>query len=171
MTITITKRLLPFTTIRQWLLMVTLLVCSATALAIEVGDTLVIDKLVTIDGQTLDRDALEDKHLVVQVWATWCPYCHRQNLNLIELAKRTEGMPLKIIALSVDRDPNDVRDYAKDHGINFTMAMMTPALDEAIGKRKGVPELYVVDPNGTVVQKDWGQMVDLDVFDLADYAQ
>jgi len=58
-----------------------------------------------------------------------------------------------IIALSVDRDADVVRAYAKDHGINFTVAMMTPALDEAIGKRRGVPELYVVDPNGLVVQK------------------
>ena len=171
MTITVFKRLLPLATMRKWALLAALLVCSPTAFAIEVGDTLIIDQLVTIDGQTIDRSALKDKHLVVQVWATWCPYCHRQNMNLIELADRTEGLPLKIIALSVDRDADDVRAYAKDHGINFTMAMMTPALDNAIGKRRGVPELYVVDPSGTVVQKDWGQMVDLDVFDLADYAK
>jgi hypothetical protein len=49
--------------------------------------------------------------------------------------------------------------------------MMTPALDKAIGKRKGVPELYVVDPSGKVVQKDWGEMIDLDVYDLADYTK
>ena len=171
MTITVFKRLLPLATMRKWALLAALLVCSPTAFAIEVGDTLIIDQLVTIDGETIDRSVLKDKHLVVQVWATWCPYCHRQNMNLIELANRTEDLPLKIIALSVDRDADDVRAYAKDHGINFTMAMMTPALDETIGKRRGVPELYVVDPSGTVVQKDWGQMVDLDVFDLADYAK
>lgn len=171
MTLTAFKRLLPLSTIKQWVLLAVLLVCTPASFAIDVGDTLVIDKLVTIDGQTIDQSALKDKHLVVQVWATWCPYCHRQNINLIELANRTEELPLMIIALSVDRDADVVRAYAKDHGINFNVAMMTPALDEAIGKRRGVPELYVVDPNGLVVQKDWGQMVDLDVFDLADYAK
>lgn len=155
----------------QCLLFVLAILLATSSLAIEVGDELFIDNLQTIDGRTLGRDEFQDKHLVVQVWATWCPYCHRQNANLIELAKRTQNKPLLIIGLSVDKDPDTVRDYAKKHDINFPLAMMTPELDKTIGKRRGVPEVYVLDPNGKVVQKDWGQMVDLDVFDLADYAQ
>jgi hypothetical protein len=48
--------------------------------------------------------------------------------------------------------------------------MMTPELSKAIGKRRGVPELYVINPQGRVIQKDFGLMVDLDFFDLARYA-
>jgi hypothetical protein len=40
-----------------------------------------------------------------------------------------------------------------------------------IGKRRGIPELYVIDPAGIVVQKDFGQMVDADVADLARYSK
>jgi thiol-disulfide isomerase/thioredoxin len=155
--------------VAQWFLILTLSALSSVAAALEVGDSLIIDNLETIDGQVLTRESLKGKYLVVQVWATWCPYCHRQNLNLIELANRTKGKPLEIIALSVDRNPALVPPYALKHGLNFPVAMMTPALDKAIGKRKGVPELYVVDPTGKVVQKDWGEMIDLDVYDLADY--
>lgn len=158
-------------TISQWFLVFTLSALSSVAAAIEVGDSLIIDHLETIDGQVLTRESLEGKYLVVQVWATWCPYCHRQNLNLIELANRTKGKPLEIIALSVDRNPALVPPYALKHGLNFPVAMMTPALNKAIGKRKGVPELYVVDPKGKVVQKDWGEMIDLDVYDLAEYVK
>jgi peroxiredoxin len=139
--------------------------------AIEVGDTLIIDNLTTIDGQTITRESLAGKHVVVQVWATWCPYCHRQNMNLIELANQTQGMPLQIVALSIDRKPEAVPPYVEKHGLNFPVAMMTPELDRAIGKRQGVPELYVIDPSGKVVQKDYGEMIDLDIYDLADYAK
>ncbi|UOD49670.1 TlpA disulfide reductase family protein [Orrella daihaiensis] len=142
-----------------------------SAHAIEVGDTLIIDNLKTIDGQTITRESLAGKHVIVQVWATWCPFCHRQNINLIELANKTEGMPMQIIALSIDRKPADVPPYVEKHGLNFPVAMMTPELDKAIGKRQGIPELYVVDPSGKVVQKDYGEMIDLDVWDLADYAK
>jgi len=155
----------------QWFLLFSITALSSVATAIEVGDSLIIDHLETIDGQVLTRESLKDKYLVVQVWATWCPYCHRQNLNLIELANRTKGKPLEIIALSVDRNPALVPPYALKHGLNFPVAMMTPALNKAIGKRRGVPELYVVDPTGKVVQKDWGEMIDLDVYDLADYVK
>jgi len=155
----------------QWFLLFSITALSGVATAIEVGDSLIIDHLETIDGQVLTRESLKDKYLVVQVWATWCPYCHRQNLNLIELANRTKGKPLEIIALSVDRNPALLPPYALKHGLNFPVAMMTPALNKAIGKRRGVPELYVVDPTGKVVQKDWGEMIDLDVYDLADYVK
>lgn len=141
------------------------------ARALDVGDTLKIDSLVTIDGQTLASNELEGKYLVVQVWATWCPFCHRQNMNLIELTKQTANQDLKIIALSIDKDPADVVSYAKSHDINFTLAMMTPELDKAIGKRRGIPELYVLDPSGKVLKKGYGQMVDLDIFDLAEYGR
>ncbi len=157
--------------VARWFLLFTLTALSGIAAAIEVGDSLIIDNLETIDGQVITREGLKDKYLVIQVWATWCPYCHRQNLNLIELANRTKGKPLAIIALSVDRKPALVPPYALKHGLNFPVAMMTPALDKAIGKRKGVPELYVVDPTGKVVQKDWGEMIDLDVYDLAEYVK
>jgi thiol-disulfide isomerase/thioredoxin len=147
------------------------LAISTNAHAIKEGDTLNIDSLTTIDGQTLTKQDLAGKYLVVQVWATWCPYCHRQNINLIELVKRTEGMPMQVIGLSIDRKPEAVPPYVKKHDLNFPVAMMTPELDKAIGKRLGIPELYVVDPSGTVVEIGYGEMIDLDIWDLVDYVK
>jgi hypothetical protein len=49
--------------------------------------------------------------------------------------------------------------------------MMTPQLSQAIGKRRGVPELYILDKRGVVIQKDYGLMIDLDFFELSKYAQ
>jgi hypothetical protein len=48
---------------------------------------------------------------------------------------------------------------------------MTPELAKAIGRRRGVPELYVVNPQGQVIQKDFGLMVELDLIELARYAK
>ena len=137
------------------------------AQALGVGDHIKIGQLVTVDGQQLTASDLTGKYLVVQVWATWCPYCHRQNANLKELVRRTQGGHLQVIGLSVDKKEETVQNYVKKNEINFPVAMMSPELDRAIGKRRGIPEIYVIDPSGRVIQKDVGQMVDLDVFDLA----
>jgi len=142
-----------------------------SAQAIEVGDTLVVDNLTTIDGRTITKESLAGKHVIVQVWATWCPFCHRQNINLVELVNRAQGLPIEVIALSIDRKPEAVPPYVKKHELNFPVALMTPELERAIGKRRGIPELYVVDPSGKVVQKDYGEMIDLDVWDLIDYVK
>lgn len=139
----------------------------AHAHALGVGDYLKIDKVASIDGQPIAASELKGKYLVVQVWATWCPYCHRQNANLKELVRRTQGGKLQVIGLSIDKNIETVQQYVKKNEINFPVAMMTPELDRAIGKRRGIPELYVIDPTGRVIQKDVGQMVDLDIYELA----
>lgn len=135
--------------------------------ALNVGDHLKIDSLTMIDGQQLSAAQLKGKYLVVQVWATWCPYCHLQNANLKELVRKTQGGNLEVIGLSIDKRIETVQKYAKNNDINFNLAMMTPELERMFGKRRGIPELYVIDPSGRVLQKDVGQMVDLDVFELA----
>lgn len=135
--------------------------------ALGVGDYIKFDKFVTVEGRQFTSSDLKGKYLVVQVWATWCPYCHRQNINLKELVRRTQGGNLLVMTLSVDKKQETVQNYVKNNEINFPVAMMTPDLDRAIGKRRGIPELYVIDPSGRVLQKDVGQMVDLDIFELA----
>ncbi len=59
--------------------------------ALGVGDYIKFDKFVTVEGRQFTSSDLKGKYLVVQVWATWCPYCHRQNANLKELVRRTQG--------------------------------------------------------------------------------
>jgi hypothetical protein len=48
---------------------------------------------------------------------------------------------------------------------------MDAKLSAAIGKRRGVPELYILDRQGRVIQKDYGLMVDADFFELAKYSK
>ena len=146
---------------------ISLFISIQSAWGLSVGEHLNLDKLVTVEGRILAAPDLKGKYLVVQVWATWCPYCHRQNANLKELVRRTQGGNLQVIGLSVDKKEETVQSYVKKNEINFPVAMMTPELDRAIGKRRGIPELYVIDPSGRVLQKDVGQMVDLDIYELA----
>ena len=137
-----------------------------SAQALNVGDTLKLGAITLIDGKVLTPADLAGKHVVLQVWASWCPYCHRQNQNLMQLVRDTKGGKLIVIGVSIDKDPKAAAQYVQKHGLNFPIAMMTPELDRAIGKRKGIPELYVLDPQGKVLQKDTGEMIDLDVFEL-----
>jgi peroxiredoxin len=141
------------------------------AKALEVGDTLNIHPVQTLDGQTLSQEALKDKYLVIQIWASWCPYCHNQNLNLKKLVDETKGSQIQVVGLSIDKTLSAAEDYAKKHSLNFPVGMMPAELSAKIGKLRGIPTLYVIDPQGKVVQKDVGEMVDLDVFELNRYGK
>jgi thiol-disulfide isomerase/thioredoxin len=139
--------------------------------AVEVGDQLLLGAVTTIHGQVINQSDWNQKNTLVEVWATWCPFCRKQNVHLDQLLKKIPPNSLNVLTISVDKNEADVIGYMKKNNYDFPVAMMTPQLSQAIGKRKGVPEVYVLDKRGVVIQKDYGLMVDLDFFELSKYAQ
>ena len=146
-------------------------VLSSQVNAIEVGDHLPLGKLQSIQGESLGPEQWTKRNTIVQVWATWCSYCRTQNKYLEQLREKVLAEQLNIVTISVDRRAESVKDYMERNQYTFPVVMMTPELSKAIGKRRGVPEIYVINPQGRVIQKDYGLMVDLDFFDLARYAK
>ena len=144
---------------------------SSQATAIEVGDQLPLGQIQSIQGETFTPEQWAKRNTVVQVWATWCSYCRTQNKYLQQLRQKVPAEQLNIVTISIDRRAESAKDYMEKNQYTFPVVMMTPELSKAIGKRRGVPELYVINPQGRVIQKDYGLMVDLDFFDLARYAK
>jgi thiol-disulfide isomerase/thioredoxin len=139
--------------------------------AIEVGDYLPLGQIQSIQGETFTPEHWAKRNTIVQVWATWCSYCRTQNKYIQQLRQKIPADQLNIVTISIDRRVEPVKDYIERNQYTFPVVMMTPELAKAIGKRRGVPELYVVNPQGRVIQKDFGLMVDLDLMDLARYAK
>jgi thiol-disulfide isomerase/thioredoxin len=155
----------------RWLLAFSLAGAAAGAAALEVGDTERLPDVRTLDGRTLGAAALAGKPLVVEYWASWCPFCAMQNPRLQKLHERTRGTPLEVLTISIDKDPREAADYMKKRGYTFPATMDSPALQAVFGKRKGLPELYVIDARGRVVQKEVGEMLEDDVAALERYAR
>jgi thiol-disulfide isomerase/thioredoxin len=147
------------------------LLASAPALALEVGDTVHLPAVQLLDGRTIPAGGFAGKPVVVEIWASWCPYCALQNPRLQQLYARTHASGLQMLAISIDKHPSDATAYLKKHGYTFPATMDSPALREALGKRRGLPELYVIDAKGRVVQKEVGEMLEDDVAALDRYAR
>ena len=139
--------------------------------AIEVGDSLTIREIKTLDQSILPPSYWQDKFILVQVWASWCPYCQKQNINLQSLAEQTKNSNLRILAISIDQNPKNAIEYQKKYNYQFPMAMMTESLAKEIGKRRGIPETYLINPQGKVIQKNFGLMVDAEFFEYQKFSQ
>lgn len=146
------------------------MLASAPARAVEVGDTVTLPSLTLLDGKTLPASAFKDRTVIVEYWASWCPFCAQQNPHVQKLFDATRGKPIQIVTLSIDKKPTDAVDYIKAHGYTFPAGMETDAWQAALGKRRGLPELYVIGRNGKVLRKEVGEMFGEDVAALADYA-
>lgn len=139
--------------------------------ALEVGDTVRLPDVQLLDGRTVPASRWAGKPVVVEVWASWCPFCALQNPRLQKLHDATRGTPLQVLTISIDKDPREAAAYMKTRGYTFPAAMDSAALRQAIGPRKGLPELYVIDARGKVVQKEVGEMLEDDVAALARHAR
>ena len=147
----------------------TLLLSQANA--IEVGDYLPLGQIQSIQGESFGPDQWSKRNTIVQIWATWCSYCRTQNKYLQQLRQKVPAEQLNIVTISIDRRVEPVIDYMEKNQYTFSVVMMAPELAKAIGRRRGVPELYVVNPQGQVIQKDFGLMVELDLIELSKYAK
>lgn len=146
------------------------MLAGAPAHAVEVGDTVTLPSLTLLDGKTLPASAFRDRTVIVEYWASWCPFCAQQNPHVQRLYEATHGKPIQIVTLSIDKTPKEAADYIRTHGYTFPAGMESDAWRAALGKRRGLPELYVIGRNGRVLRKEVGEMFGEDVAALADYA-
>jgi thiol-disulfide isomerase/thioredoxin len=137
--------------------------------AAKVGDRVAWRDVVLLDGTTIPARLLADgPPVVVERWASWCPFCKRQNPHLQKLADAHRGS-LTVLALSIDKDPAKARAYLKEHGYTFAAAMAGADAERWFGKLEGLPEIYVVD-RGRIVFREIGEMFPEDVAALGRYA-
>lgn len=141
-----------------------------TAQGVEVGDVVTMPDVQLLDGTRVPGSAWRGHPVIIETWASWCPFCALQNPRLQKLADATRGTDLRILTISIDANPQLAKDYVAKRNFTFPVAMETDALCAATGPRKGLPELLVLDANGRVVRKEVGEMLEDDVADLAQYA-
>jgi thiol-disulfide isomerase/thioredoxin len=109
-----------------------------------------------LDGNPVSTAAWKGKVVFINFWATWCPPCRAEIPVLIDLANRYKDR-LQVVGVSVDDgDPADVKKFAKQAGINYPIVMADRAIVEEYGGVAALPTLFVVNPDGNVVQKHEG---------------
>lgn len=64
---------------------------------------------VDAQGATKRIGDFRGKVTVVNLWATWCAPCVVEMPTLAKLAKEYEGQPVEVVAISIDRPPDEAK--------------------------------------------------------------
>ncbi len=110
------------------------------------------------DGQLLSSESFRGKVVLINLWATWCPYCRKEMpaIQAFWLAHRAEGF--EVLAVSVDDPPEKVVEYMKAAGYGFTAASMDQTVLNTFGGVSTVPTSFIVDRQGVIRHKIAGQL-------------
>ncbi|MGZ9030847.1 MAG: TlpA disulfide reductase family protein [Burkholderiaceae bacterium] len=109
-----------------------------------------------VDGGVLKASELAGQTVVVEFWASWCPFCARQNPHIEKLHRTQGGKGLVVLTFTLDRTDEAAREYLKKHGYTFAAARSTKEIESWFGGRRALPEVYVVDPSGRIVFREAG---------------
>ncbi|HLG98812.1 MAG TPA: TlpA disulfide reductase family protein [Bryobacteraceae bacterium] len=120
---------------------------------VAVGDSAPNFTITTADGKKVSPADFRGKVLVLNFWASWCPPCVQEAPSLNEFAKTLAPSGVVVLAVSVDKNEQQYRDFLKKFQVSFLTAR-DPAQDSTY--RYGTyqfPESYIIDRNGKVVRK------------------
>ena len=123
-----------------------------------------------VDGSVLRGAELQKQTVVVQMWASWCPFCMRQNPHIQKLHEASGGKGLQVLTFTLDRTPEAAREYMGKRGYTFPAAIAGDEVEGWFGKRRTLPVVYVVEPSGRVVFREDGEMFSEDIAALLRFA-
>jgi thiol-disulfide isomerase/thioredoxin len=135
----------------------------------EVGSVVAWRDVTLLDGRTLKAAELNGNAVVVQIWASWCPFCGAQNPHVQKLHDAYSNRGLTVLAFSIDRTEQAAKEYLAKRGYTFNVAMRSADMDRWFG-HPAVPKTYVVDAKGKIVFVHRGEMFPEDIAALSRFA-
>ena len=108
----------------------------------------------TLEGKPLRFTELRNRPLIVDFWATWCGPCRASMPHLSSMQSRYEKQGLTVIGMSVDDGgPQNVRKFANQLGVKFTLAMANDEILDAYGPIRSIPTTFFINRKGDIVRR------------------
>jgi len=131
------------------------------------GEVVQLPPLTLLDGSTFDPAVLKGKVVVLEFWATWCPFCAKQNPHVEALHRAHQARGLEVLAVSIDKTAKAAADYMRTKGYSFRAGMVNPAYERIYRLRRGLPQVYVIGRDSRIARIDMGEMFEEDIRDIA----
>ena len=105
------------------------------------------------EGQSLTPAKLSGRPVLVNFFASWCAGCQVEHPLLMEMAKQG----VEIVGMDYKDEPDAARQWLRRHGNPYRQVAIDregkAGLDWGV---YGVPETYVLAPDGTILFKQIG---------------
>ncbi len=111
--------------------------------------------LADMDGKEVNLADFKGRPLVVNFWATWCGPCKVEVPWFVEFAEKYRDQNLAIVGVSVDDTPEQIREFAQQQGVNYTMLVGQGRDDVAreYDALMAIPVTWLIRADGTVHAK------------------
>lgn len=103
-----------------------------------------------ISGNAVHLSSFQGKAVLLNFWATWCPYCRQERSHLNSLYTEYKERELVILSVAIDRSVPAVKKYLKKVPSEFAI-LTDPESNVALKYNVvGLPTSFLIDRGGTV---------------------
>lgn len=120
-------------------------------------------------GDRVSVADLEGRIVVLNFWASWCEPCEAEAPILEGIARgyRERGENVVVLGVDVQDAASSATAFMERHGMTYATLRDGGSSTERRWETTGVPETFIIDPEGHVALKKTGQLVHPDELTVA----
>lgn len=131
----------------------------------DVDDNVKKDQMVDFkwdeNGKEMKLSDYKGKVILLNFWATWCPPCRKELPDLSTLSGEFKDKEFKMIGVSVDDNQEVLNNFLKTNNLSYTVVfepneLVSKYMESAGQNQNVVPQTYIIDKNGKVVEAIMG---------------
>jgi peroxiredoxin len=109
-----------------------------------------------LSGKDVSLSSFKDGPILLNFWATWCPYCREERQYLNDLYREFRDKGLIIVAVSTDRSPKKVESYLQLIPADFVVLHDHKKEAATLYGVFSIPTSFLIDSDGVVKHKLMG---------------
>lgn len=125
-------------------------VCTTATLAADIDQPAPELDIRLLNGKVLKAKDLRGKVVVNLIWATWSPAARMELPEVQRLYQEHRDKGLEVVALAIDENAAEVREFWRGRGYSFPVAIRSDAFFEHYGRVSTTPMFYIVDRHGVL---------------------
>lgn len=113
-----------------------------------------------LSGKEVSLSHFKGKPVLLNFWATWCPYCRRERAPLNSLYKKYKDRGLTVVSISIGEPPKIVERYLRSVPVDFQVFLDEEREAAGLYNVYGLPTSFLIGRDGIIKHKfvgliDW----------------
>lgn len=111
----------------------------------------------TVAGDELSLPEFHGKFVLLEFWGSWCGPCYPEIPHLKTLYEKHDNESLIVVGIALDENEKVVEEFTEERDMKWAQILQTERWNGEIANTynvMGVPRMFLVDPNGSIVAKD-----------------
>lgn len=106
-----------------------------------------------LNGPPLTLAKLRGQVVVINFWASWCTECHAEQAALDQTWQQFQDAGVVVVGVNFEDTTGGARDYVRSANVTYPVVEDADSRTALAYGLRGVPETFVVNQSGRVVNR------------------